>query len=54
MDTQKVAHWVQIATGAAMLVGIGLVVWELEQSKDVAMAQLTSDGYNNTIRASFL
>jgi hypothetical protein len=44
MNSQTVADWVQIVTGAALLVGLALVVWELSQSRDVATAQLTSDG----------
>jgi hypothetical protein len=44
MDSQKISDWVQIVTGVAVLVGLGLVVWELSQSRDVAYAQLSSDG----------
>lgn len=45
MDTQKITDWVQIATGVALLVGLGLVILEFRQSRNVAHAQLTSDGF---------
>lgn len=45
METRKIANWVQIATGFGVLIGLGLVVWELQQSRAVATAQLTSDGF---------
>lgn len=51
MDSQKVADWVQIATGVALLVGLGLVVWELSQSRDVATAQLSSDGTDQYLQS---
>ena len=52
MDSQKVADWVQIATGVALLVGLGLVVWELSQSRDVATAQLSSDGTDQYLQSA--
>ena len=45
MNYQSLTNWVQIFTGIAVLVGLGLVVWELRQSREIALAQLTSDFY---------
>jgi len=47
MEMKGISNWIQIATGVALLIGLGLVVWELQQSRDVAVAQLTSDGFSN-------
>ena len=33
MDSQKLMNVIQITTGLAVLVGIGLVVWELRQTR---------------------
>ena len=52
MDSQKDADWVQIATGVALLVGLVLVVWELSQSRDVATAQLSSDGTDRYLQSA--
>ncbi len=45
MNSQRLTNWIQILTGSAVLLGLGLVIWELRQSREVAIAQLTSDGY---------
>lgn len=44
---QKISEWVQIATGIAVLIGLGLVIYELRQTRDVALAQLSSDGFDH-------
>ena len=46
MDSQRVIDWIQIVTGLALVIGLGLVGVELVQSRDVAEAQLGSDGFN--------
>jgi hypothetical protein len=46
MDSQRVIDWIQITTGVALVLGLGLVGVELAQSRDVAEAQLNSDGFN--------
>ena len=43
MNYQSLSNWIQIVTGIAILVGLGLVVLELRQSRDIALAQLSSD-----------
>ena len=45
MDNQIVSTRVQIITGLAVLVGLGLVILELQQTRTLARAQLTSDGW---------
>lgn len=45
MNSQNLASWIQILTGIALLVGIVLVVWELQQSRDLVRAQLVADGF---------
>ncbi len=56
MDSQKLSHWIQIATGLAVLAGLGLVVWELQQAKVLTRLQLTSDTYTLSVgyNSSFL
>ncbi len=46
MEFQKFSNWVQMLTGLAMVVGIVLVLFELEQTRDLARAQLASDSAN--------
>jgi hypothetical protein len=43
MDSQKTGNWIQVITGVAVLVGLGLVIWELQQTRDLVRAQLVSD-----------
>lgn len=47
MNTQSLTNMVQIVTGLAVVVGLALVIWELQQTRDVVFAQLTSDGYGD-------
>jgi GAF domain-containing protein len=43
--TNRIVDIVQLVTGLAVVIGIGLVVWELQQSKALARAQLASDHF---------
>ncbi len=43
MQTEKPADWVQMGAGIAILIGLGLVVWELQQVRTLSRAQLSSD-----------
>ena len=45
MNSQVLTNWIQVFTGIAVLVGLGLVVWELQQTRDLVRAQLVTDGY---------
>ena len=37
---------VQLVTALGVLIGIALVIWELQQTRDLARAQLTSDTFD--------
>jgi hypothetical protein len=52
----NVDRWVQITTAVSILIGLGLVIWELQQVKTLARAQLTSDSIAiyNDIRTAVL
>ncbi len=43
MSTDKISLWIQIGTGLAVIAGLGLVVWELQQVRTLTRAQLTSE-----------
>ena len=43
MNYERVGFWVQISTGLAVIFGLALVVWELQQVKTLSRAQLSSD-----------
>ena len=45
MNPERVTIWIQVATGIAVVAGLGLVVWELQQVKTLTRAQLTSDHF---------
>lgn len=45
MTSETVLKWVQVVTGIAVFVGLILVVWELQQSREATMSQLSSDHY---------
>ena len=48
MRIELLSHWIQILTGVAVLVGLGLVIYELRQTKTLVEAQLSSDGWAYT------
>jgi len=52
MDSQRIIDWIQITTGVAIVLGLALVGVELTQSRDVAEAQLSSDGLNQALPKS--
>ena len=45
MTSATVINWIQVVTGIAVFVGLILVVWELQQSREATMSQLSSDHY---------
>ena len=45
MNSQVISNWIQITTGIALVAGLALVVWELQQAEKVARAQLSSDSF---------
>ena len=48
MNIDKANIWIQLTTAFAVLVGIGLVVWELQQVRTLTRAQLTNDMFSIT------
>ena len=50
LKSTTLVNWVQIITGISVVVGLVLVIWELQQSRDVAIAQLTSDAIGQAIQ----
>jgi hypothetical protein len=47
---EKLSHWIQIVSGVVLIVGVALVVIQLQQNERLAKAQLASDWF--TQRAS--
>ena len=45
MNSEKLSDWVQIITGFAIVLGLGLLIWELQQNREAIRSQLTSDGF---------
>ena len=43
VNTEKLSHWVQIMSGAALVVGIVLIIMEMEQNKQLTRAQLAGE-----------
>lgn len=46
MESQRLLNWIQVITGLAVLLGLALVVWELQQTRTLARVQLYSDSMN--------
>jgi len=46
MNSQTLSNWIQIVTGFAVLIGIVLVFIELRQAKQLAAAELVSQGFS--------
>jgi hypothetical protein len=45
MRHEQIATWIQLITGLAMIGGLGLVVWQLQETRALTRAQLTSDSF---------
>jgi hypothetical protein len=43
MESRKLSNSIQVITAVFVLIGLGLVVWELQQVKTLTRAQLTSE-----------
>ena len=43
VDTEKLSHWIQIISGVALIVGIVLVIMQMEQNKQLTRAQLAGE-----------
>jgi hypothetical protein len=45
MDSGKLNNWIQSITGIAVVIGIGLVILELQQNREATMSQLSSEAF---------
>ena len=45
MNSERINDWVQSITAVAIVIGIVLVILELQQNRELAQSQLTSDGF---------
>jgi len=45
MRSKNLNDWVQTITGVAIVFGLMLVIWELQQSREATMSQLSSDAF---------
>lgn len=45
LSVELITDWLQIATGIVVIVGLALLIWELEQARELTQAQLTSEGW---------
>lgn len=45
MGKNTLSELIQSITGLAIVAGLALVVWELQQNREATMSQLTSEGY---------
>ena len=45
MNSERIANWIQVVTGVAVVAGLVLVIWELQQSRDLAYVQVAVDAY---------
>lgn len=46
MNTEQLNSWLQTGTGIAILIGLVLVIWELQQNREAAQSQLTTEGWH--------
>lgn len=56
MDAQKLNAWIQSVTGIAIVLGLVLVVWELQQNREATRSQLSTEGWHmmNQFHSSML
>ena len=47
MNLQKLNDWLQLVAAIGVIVGLGMVAYELRQQHELAYAQLVSDSYNS-------
>ena len=46
MQNERLIIWIQIITGFAVILGLILVIWELRQTREIAVAQQIGDSHN--------
>ncbi|MEM7365358.1 MAG: hypothetical protein AAF525_15155 [Pseudomonadota bacterium] len=49
MDNRKIFDMVQLMTGIALLIGIALVIYELNLSKQLAFSEMISEGFTESM-----
>lgn len=49
MNLEHASHYVQIISGVVLVIGVGLVVLELQQTRRLAEAQLESESWDGVI-----
>ena len=54
MNSEKLFTWIQAVTGVAVLIGLGLVIWELQQTRTLARIQVISDTRALNIQSQLL
>ena len=47
----KIGQWLQVLSNVALLLGIGLVAVQIQQSSDITKAQFLDSGFESTIQA---
>ena len=53
MNKDSIQNWFQFLTAISVLIGLGLVVWELQETKQMVRAQLASDQNRITMDRNF-
>jgi hypothetical protein len=48
MIENRISNLIQLATGISIVIGLVLVIWELQQNREAVASQLTSDGFMQT------
>ena len=46
MNSGTLNNWVQTITGLAIVLGLALVIWELQQNREATQSQLTTEGWH--------
>ena len=46
MDSDKLNNWIQSISGLAIVVGLGLVIWELQLNREAIQSQLTTEAFH--------
>ena len=46
MELPTITNWTQVITGVAVLIGLGLVIWELQQTREIATAQQITNSFS--------
>ena len=50
MNSTKLNDWIQSLSGLVIVIGLGLVIWELRQNHETTASQLSSDHYQIAVQ----